>query len=271
MLLETSALVLSLLQDIEAASHAEPPVFQMETLLETARLLPAGTYGKQRREFLESAVRLNAGIHDEASRYLFLTEVALLLTTQDAEEAGRLCRQIPAESAKRCWEGVDPEEGKRLPAAAPQKQKPKAKEPEKPKQARVPAALQAKMNRSEDESLPATTRSQLYREVLDESESIADPLERLMNQGYIAAWFAAQREEATAALAAAKLQKSFAEFCRCEDVQCDSVEGRADCSELVSDFVEYLAQKKIDPAVLAIRHPTVAARVLVYKLKEALR
>lgn len=269
MLLATSAVVLSLLQEIEAASHAEPPLFQIETLLETAKLLPAQTYGKQRREVLESAVRLNAGIRDEASRYLFLTEVALLLTKQDPDEARRLCRQIPAESARRCWEGVDPEEGKRLSAAA--QPKPKAKEPEKPKAVPVKPELQAKMTRAENESLPVTTRSQLYREVLDESESIEDPLERLMHQGYIAAWFASQREEATAALAAAKLQKSFAEFCRCEDAQCDSVEGRADCSELVSNFVEYLAQQKIDPAVLAIRHPTVAARVLVFKLKEALR
>ena len=65
MLLAVSALVLSLLQQIEEASHAEPPVFQVETLLQTANLLPAGP---ERRSILDAAIRANAAVRDTESR-----------------------------------------------------------------------------------------------------------------------------------------------------------------------------------------------------------
>ena len=60
MLLAVTALVLSLLQQIEEASHAEPRVFQVETLLQTAALLPAGA---ERQAMIAAA--LNAGVPQE--------------------------------------------------------------------------------------------------------------------------------------------------------------------------------------------------------------
>ena len=60
-------------------------------------------------------------------------------------------------------------------------------------------------------------------------------LDRAFNR-VILVWFAANREEATASLTAAKLHKTFAEACKCEDAQCDSIEGRAGCSDNIDVF-----------------------------------
>ncbi|MBI2687085.1 MAG: hypothetical protein HYX27_12280 [Acidobacteria bacterium] len=286
MLLAASALIVSLLQQIEEASHAEPPVLQVETLLAAARLLPAEKYAVRRMEFLESALRVSAAIRHEPSRYIFVTQAAVLMAKQNAGEARRLCREIPPRQAIRCWSAVDPMEGLRaiegtttiesaeqaLEALGKLEKASKQKEPERVrKRIAVPVSIKEKMDRADDEALSDHRRSLLFREVLDMSETIEDVTERLMHQGYISAWFAGHREEATAALAAVKLHKTFEEACHCEDAQCDSLEGRTECSENIDTFAQFLKENKIDPAVLAIRHPSLAARALVGKLEEALR
>ncbi|MBL8237033.1 MAG: hypothetical protein JNM66_06425 [Bryobacterales bacterium] len=287
MLLATAATVLSLLQRIEEASHAEPPIFQVETLLQTARLLK----GEPRARFAASALRANAAVRDEASRETYQMQAAWLL---DKPAAGALCREIQGPGAARCWARVDVLEAVRvlsyfeselrgeaseilaakdvaLAEALVGKWQKKTPAPPKKKPAGAPAEIERKMNRVDDERTSDAERSRLLREVLEASDTIVDPTERLMHEGVITAWFAENREEATAALAAAKLHRTFAAICQCEDGQCDSVAGRAECSENIDFFVEFLAEKRIDPAVLRIRHPSLAARALVVKLKEAMQ
>jgi hypothetical protein len=301
MFLASSVLVLSLLQQIEEASHAEPPIFQVETLLSTARLLRPETYPNQRRAFIESALRINAAIRDEPSRITIKTNAAHLLAVQDRAEARRLCREIPVREAVRCWILVDPLEGlgamafpqdhtadeakfllsaSEILAAADTARamelmeklaKRIAKKPPiKPKRTEVNPAIKRRMDRADRDDISDIERSLLFREVLDESDTIEDITERLIHQGAIAVWFAANREEATASLTAAKLHRTFADACKCEDAQCDSIEGRADCSSNIDSFVWYLAEQKVDPTALRIRHPSLAAHALVHKLKEAL-
>lgn len=299
MLLAASALVLTLLQQIEEASHAEPPIFQVETLLATARLLPSSSYGGPRREFVDNALRAITGVRDERSRFQFQTDAAHLLFVQAPEEAVRLCREIPGRASISCWSLVDPLEGIRAVAYAEEHTEAEAKflieasetlaaadraraatllgnlskkpATKKPKRIPVSAAITKRMDRADDDTVSDAERSRLLREVLDESDSIEDITERLTHQAAITAWFAGNREEATAALAAVKLHRTFAEACQCEDGQCDSIEGRAECSENIDYFARYLAEQQIDPAVLRIRHPSLAARALVVKLKESLK
>lgn len=287
MLLAATVLVLSLLQRIEEASHAEPPIFQVETLLQTAKVLE----GEQRERFVASALRANAAVRDEESRYTFQMEAAWLL---DKPAAAELCREIRGVMAARCWARVDALEGVRVlsyfeldlrgeaseilaakdaerAAAMLGKWQKRGPAVAKKKPVAVPAEIEAKMARAEEGSISDAERSRVLREVMEASETILDPTERLMHEGLITGWFAENREEATAALAAAKLHRTFASICQCEDGQCDSIQGRAECSENVDAFAEFLAEKKIDPAVLRIRHPSLAARALVVKLKEALK
>jgi len=302
MLLATSALILTLLQQIEEAAHAEPPIFQVETLLGTAALLPAARYPEPRREFIDSALRAIGGVRDERSRYRFQTNAAHLLLIQAPSEAARLCREIPGRASIACWSLVDPIEGIRAIAYVEEHSEAEAKilveasgilaaadkvraatllgklqqagkspAGKKPKRIPVSPAITKKMDRADDEATGDAERSRLFREVLDESGSIEDVTERLAHQAAITAWFAGNREEGTAALAAVKLHKTFAGVCKCEDAQCDSMEGRAECSENIDFFVAYLAERKIDPAVLRIRHPSLAARALVVKLRESLQ
>ena len=290
MLLAVSALVLSLLQQIEEASHAEPPIFQVETLLSTAALLPAGP---ERRAILDAALRANAAVRDTESRAALQTAVVRLLAKQDAPTAARLCRELEGAPAVRCWILVDEREAVRrlsyidewhaeasvvLTSGAGargllEKWEKKQRPPASPKknQPGPNAEITRKMDRVERDDVADTEKSRLLREVLEASGAIEDIAERLMHQGFITAWFAAHGEEGTAALAAVKLHKTFAEACRCEDGQCDSIAGRAECSENIDFFVEYLAEQKIDPVVLRIRHPSLAARALVVQLKEALQ
>lgn len=301
-MLPAAVLVLSLLQQIEEASHAEPPIFQVETLLATARLLPAETYPAPRREFIDNALRAISGVRGERSRYRFQTNAAHLLFTQAPAEATRLCREIPGRASVSCWSLVDPIEGIRAAAYAQEHSEAEAKflietseilatadsvraaallgqlqqtgkspDGKKPKRIPVSPAITKKRDRADDDAIGDAERSRLFREVLDESGSIEDVTERLAHQAAITAWFAGNREEATAALAAVKLHKTFADVCKCEDTHCDSIEGRAECSANIDFFVTYLAEQQIEPAVLRIRHPSLAARALVVKLKEALQ
>ena len=50
-----------------------------------------------------------------------------------------------------------------------------------------------------------------------------------------------------------------------------SIEGRAGCSDNIDGFAQYLAEQKMYPASLRIRHPSLAARAPVFKLKEILK
>ena len=61
-----------------------------------------------------------------------------------------------------------------------------------------------KMDRADRDDSSAVEKSLLFRELLDESDWIEDLTERLTHQGAIAVWVAANREEATASLTAAR-------------------------------------------------------------------
>jgi hypothetical protein len=291
MILAASVLVMALLQQIEEASHAEPPIFQVETLLQTAEVVS----GEERRRFVEGALRANAAVRDGASREVYVTRAAHLLLKDDVAEAGRLCRGLTGRAGTRCWIPVDVLEGVRTlsyegefkleasevlarrdlerGAALLKKWTEKTATPvvKRAKLAEAGPEIKKKMDRAEAKGVSDAERSRLLREVMEVTESIEDPTDRLFHEAVIAAWFAENREEGTAALAAGKLHKTFAAVCRCEDGQCDSITGRAECSENIDLFAEYLAEKKIDHAGLRIRHPSLAARALVVRLKEALK
>jgi hypothetical protein len=285
-MLAEAALVLALLDRIEQASHAEPPVFQIATLIETARLLPVKPFGDRRREFLEQARRISAAIRHEPSRAVFQIETAHLLHPQDPAEAARWCRQLRAEAAARCWEPIDPVEAVRAlravetdaeAAAAILKEWKKTAKPlveqqrKEPKSPGVSEAIRTREARTERDDATDAEKSRLYREILELTETIENITERLTYEAAIAVWFAEHGEEAAGMLAADKLHRTFAHVCQCEDGLCDSIAGRAECSENIDFFVEYLADKKVDHAALRIRHPSVAARALVFQLKETLK
>ena len=97
-MLAEAALILALLERIEQASHAEPPVFQIATLIESARVLPIKDFGPRRREFLEQARRISAAVTHEPSRAVFQIETAHLMKMQDPDEAARWCRQLRGEA-----------------------------------------------------------------------------------------------------------------------------------------------------------------------------
>jgi len=335
MLLAATAL-LALLDQIEQAASAEPPLFQVETLLQAADAL---TDSAHRRRFLDGALAAISGLRHEPSRYAFQAGAARLMARDDFEEATRLCRQIPAvHSAKsRCWVFlIDHSKGQRKlyeealqdgayylpsivkivdtrlmsllmtefprrdpsyadvqllqqcakavaasnPALAEEalallpKKLPEApkRAPPKPKPANdTLPVVKPLMDRADEESVTDAERSRLFRRVLDISDDIADINERMMHQGAIAAWYAAHGEEAVGARAASMLHKTFELACKCEDIQCDSLEERADCSDSIDTFAEFLHEQQVDYAALRIRHPSLAARTLIVKLKEAVK
>ncbi len=285
-MLAEAALILTLLERIEQASHAEPPVFQIATLIESARVLPIKDFGPRRREFLEQARRISAAVTHEPSRAVFQIETAHLMKMQDPDEAARWCRQLRGEAAARCWEPLDAIEAVRAlrgvetdaeAAAAILKDWKKTAKPlvdQQRKEAKKPGvseAIRVRENRADRDDVSDAEKSRLYREILEMSESIENITERLTYEAAIAVWFAEHGEEAAGMLAADKLHRTFAHICQCEDGLCDSIAGRAECSENIDFFVEYLAEKKVDPAALRIRHPSVAARALVFQLKETLK
>lgn len=335
MLLAATAL-LALLDQIEQAASAEPPLFQVETLLQAADALDDTTH---RRRFLDGALAAMSGLRHEPSRYTFQAAAAQLMSRDDFEEASRLCRQIPvAQRAKsRCWlflieqskgrrsvyeealqdgafylppivkvldtrlmsllmtsfprrdasyadvqllqqcakavAGFNPALAEEALALLPEKL-PEAPKRTPPKPKPVNDALtiaKPLMDRADEDSVTDEERSRLFRRVLDMSDDIADLTERMMHQGVIAAWYASHGEEAVAARAAAMLHKTFEIACRCEDIQCDSLEDRVDCSDSIDTFAEFLHEQKVDFTSLRIRHPSLAARTLIVKLKEALK
>jgi hypothetical protein len=337
MLLAATAL-LALLDQIEQAASAEPPLFQVETLLQAADALTDPTH---RRRFLDGALGAMGGLRHEPSRYTYQAAAAKLMSRDDFEGAARLCRQIPAaqEAKSRCWKfliesshsqehrhlyeealqdgayllpsivkfvdtrlmsllmasfprrnpsyedvqllqrcakavaGWNPALAEEALALLPEKL-PDAPKRTPPKPAPVNDALpivKPLMDRADDESATDAERSRLFRRVLDISDDIANLTERMMHQGAIAAWYASHGEEAVAARAAAMLHKTFELACRCEDIQCDSLPDREDCSDSIDTFAAFLLDNKVDYTSLRIRHPSLAARTLIVKLKEALK
>lgn len=124
------------------------------------------------------------------------------------------------------------------------------------------------ITQSETEDLDDGLRAKLMLQVLDLTGKIPAPAERMVTQAYAAAWFAGHGFDSTATKASELLQASFAAACRCEDIQCDSIRGRRECSENISYFVDFLLNEKIDYKLLQLRHPSVDARVALYRLKQ---
>lgn len=331
MLLAATAL-LALLDQIEQAASAEPPLFQVETLLQAADVLDDTTH---RRRFLDGALAAMSGLRHEPSRYTFQAAAAKLLSRDDFEEAARLCRQIPvAQRAKsRCWQflierrkvyeealqdgayylpsivkvvdtrlmsllmtsfpkrdpsyddvqllrqcakavaAFNPALADEALALLPEKlpEAPKRAPPKPPPVNDALAIAKPLMDRADADGTTDAEKSLLFRRVIDISDDISDLTERMMHQGFIAAWYAAHGEEAVAARAAAMSHKTFELACKCEDIQCDSLEERADCSDMIDTFAKHLHDNQVDYASLRIRHPSLAARTLIVKLKEALK
>ncbi|MCX6607324.1 MAG: hypothetical protein NTV52_27585 [Acidobacteria bacterium] len=333
----SATLILRLLQQVEDAAHIEPPLFQIETLLQTAALLPPKTYSQPRREILAEITRLLPSIRHPESRHVLTTRLAAAWAPQDRAEALRLCSEIPAAAATQCWDRLtqvlpdkravillglragalvpaavdlikaEPAEGaeplsllmRAHPPDPPPAQRkllhsaalalaphnaalaaealallgPPLPEPpptKNPKPAPTPAAITQKMDLADAETTTKPEISRLFREVLTVADQIPDLQERMLHQAVIAIWFAENNEEAAASNAASLLHATFAATCQCEDVQCDSLVGRRECSDNIDAFVKLLREKKVDPAVLRLRHPSIAARNALFALQEAL-
>lgn len=338
MLLAASAtLILRLLQQVEEAARAEPPLFQIETLLQTAELLPPKSFPHPRREILIELGRLLPSIRHPESRYSLTARLAAAWATQDRAEALRQCPTIPAEAAAPCWDRLSqilpdrraiillglragalvpsaldlikaqPAEGAEplfllmrayptnptlaqrqllhsaalalathnagLAAEAQALLGPPLPDPPPFKLAKpvpTPAAITQKMDLADADATSKPEISRLFREVLAAADDIPDIQDRMLHQAAIAIWFAENNEEATASNAASLLHATFAATCKCEDVQCDSLVGRRECSDNIDAFVKLLREKNVDPAVLRLRHPSVAARNALFALQEAL-
>jgi len=104
LLAASAALILRLIQQVEEAARAEPPLFQIETLLQTAELLPPNTYSGPRRELLIELGQLLPTIRHAPSRYILTSRLAAAWAPQDRTEALRLCPEIPATAAAPCWD-----------------------------------------------------------------------------------------------------------------------------------------------------------------------
>jgi hypothetical protein len=81
-------------------------------------------------------------------------------------------------------------------------------------------------------------------------------------------WIFGLKEQA--GRAAALLQDSFENLCRCDNAACDSLEGRHNCPEMVQNFAEYLYEEQLPPAGLGLSHRSLRARMLMFDLFEAL-
>ncbi|MFN0105549.1 MAG: hypothetical protein ACKV2U_26115 [Bryobacteraceae bacterium] len=109
---------------------------------------------------------------------------------------------------------------------------------------------------ADDLSLPPGERSTRLLKVLDVTPRMQNLTRRLQLQTYLTAWFTAEGATGTATKAADFLNATLATQCH----------GEA-CLESIDSLVDFIVQNRIDPENLRVRHPSLAARLLLRELR----
>lgn len=109
---------------------------------------------------------------------------------------------------------------------------------------------------ADDLGLPPGERSTRLLKVLDETPRMKNIPRRLQLQAYLTAWFTAEGSTGTAAKAADLLNATLDTHCRGET-----------CLESIDSLVDFIVENRIDPENLRIRHPSLAARLLLRELR----
>jgi len=108
---------------------------------------------------------------------------------------------------------------------------------------------------ADDLSLPPGERSTRLVRVLDATPRMKNFPRRLQLQAYLTAWFTAEGSTGTANRAADYLNASLA--------QC----AGETCLESIDSLVDFIVKNRIDPENLRVRHPSLAARLLLRELR----
>ncbi|MBI2687086.1 MAG: hypothetical protein HYX27_12285 [Acidobacteria bacterium] len=148
--------------------------------------------------------------------------------------------------------GLAREAALRLRTAPPPPPKPD-REPEEPEQ---PDRAEELFAVADDLSLPPGERSTLLVKVLDATPAMKSLTRRLQLQSYLTAWFTSEGATGTATKAADFLNNTLSRHCHGEG-----------CLESVDGLVEFIVQNRIDPENLRVRHPSLAARLLLRELR----
>lgn len=135
-------------------------------------------------------------------------------------------------------------------APPPPKPETKIEEPEQPDRAEELFAA------ADDLSLPPGERSTRLLKVLDQTPRMKNLARRLQLQTYLTVWFTAEGATGAANKAADQLNHTLASQCESEA-----------CLEQIDALVEFIVQNRIDPENLRVRHPSLAARLLLRELR----
>jgi hypothetical protein len=108
---------------------------------------------------------------------------------------------------------------------------------------------------ADDLSLPPGERSTRLLKALDATPQMRNVTRRLQLQAYFTAWFTAEGATGTANKAADFLNATLS--------QCH---GEA-CLESIDSLIEFIVKNRIDPENLRVRHPSLAARLLLRELR----
>ena len=112
---------------------------------------------------------------------------------------------------------------------------------------------------ADDLSLPPGERSTRLLKALDATPRMKNYARRLQIQTYLTAWFTAEGATGAATKAADFLNATLAQ-CQTEA-----------CLESIDTLVEFIAKNRIDPENLRVRHPSLAARLLLRELRVQLQ
>jgi len=140
-------------------------------------------------------------------------------------------------------------------AAIRLRQAPPPPEPEEPAEAPAPDRAEELFKLADDLSLPPGERSTRLARVLDATPRMANYTRRLQLQTYLTAWFTAEGSTGTATKAAELLNTTLA-HCQGET-----------CLESIDSLVDFIVKNRIDPENLRVRHPSLAARLLLRELR----
>jgi hypothetical protein len=108
---------------------------------------------------------------------------------------------------------------------------------------------------TDDLGLPPGERSTRLLKVLDATPGMRDFSRRLQLQTYLTAWFTAEGATGTATKAMELLNATLGQ---CKDET---------CLESIDELVEFIVKNRIDPENLRVRHPSLAARLLLRELR----
>jgi hypothetical protein len=110
---------------------------------------------------------------------------------------------------------------------------------------------------ADDLSLPPGERSTRLLKALDATPRMKNTGRRLQLQAYLTAWFTAEGATGTATKAAELLHTTLEQFCP-DEKTLPEIDG----------LVDFLAENRIDPENLRVRHPALGARLLLRELRE---